>query len=980
MQLYDGPTRRILRKTESDGQLRVDGRIDHLEDRFCYVKQQLRVTQRRNIDTFQHIADEWSLEEEKKYDEVGALVFTSKPNITDPFLLNKTIRNLSFKPDQAFNYLQIDNQAQYDLTPLLCSIHNYENITKPPVVAANFNGGISPSCYVDHSAYGRLWFGQRTTLAPPDEQVAVGTAPFVINNPNANIAGNNVLTPSVVGLSHMDERMALDQPLFSVHTRIGVDKFGDNDTARMEWEYNEQKDRYELPSFTINLRDVYVANNNVAITPHFTVPRQHTSTLRPDHPHHYIFGSAVVPARAVAVPPGAHIIYEAGVVHYDQEGKDFVYVPIGSAQSPAHNDGAGANQRLDKTFYWVVPSFAIRAGNIYSSLGRPRKYARTLERYKAATDWETSFNPQLPDVATTAHAALNNAQRPFWSFYEDTKGRRNNGPYNLWDLVEIGRIREYQHTAAALADLAGAPIAAVPGLSIQFVETTDATPSQVTDLIAQIQQLVVTTRIPGYVQTLKFIWFVGRKGANGDYFYFRLNLDEVNAYRLGPRGVAGNGPNTYTGGTGAVLYPNPPTAEINRQWALRSVKIEHDHENGGFITKKIGTPFVERLDEAMLFANFAAGEGANDPPLPHRSVRQFRQETFGAAAGLASKGDLRGDVGHEDEFTTFGAAVNDAFNAAGVHDANRFTQDHAEQWRLFLPVRQPLQNTPASFTEMNVSCVEPFFGYTTGCAQFSCLEPLSFVDQGREFPLLIQDYQYDFSRGFDKVLTNGWYRRADCELKLQAVGVPEFTTVSNKYPDVFQLDKDTEVVSEISPTFESYTLQYETDLPSFEIETREGMFEYLFIRSRYIASDWTPSTNAVITGLEITVRGSKNHFVTALSTDDIERISYSNCNNACEWRKLHDAGQGILLHLSDIGLGGELEAVYPRKNRIKLKIKVTSESVPLPELQEMYEGRENRSNPLAQKDMHLTLIRQNRVLHGDIRGLKFDLQNESYRR
>jgi len=357
----------------------------------------------------------------------------------------------------------------------------------------------------------------------------------------------------------------------------------------------------------------------------------------------------------------------------------------------------------------------------------------------------------------------------------------------------------------------------------------------------------------------------------------------------------------------------------------------------------------------------------------------MRQEVFGgvaAAAGVATMGDLRGDA-QTGDFTTFGAVVNDEF-AAGAHHANRFTHDHAEQWRLYLPVRNEASNTQAGHTEFTVSCVEPFFGYTTGPAQFSCVEPLSFADQGREFPLLIQDYQYDFSRGFDKIFTNGMNGAPFSDLIVEAIGKPEFTTISNKYPDVFQLDKDTEVVSENSPSFESYTQQYVgAKLPTFSIETREGMFEYIFIRSRYTSANFIPTGNPLITGLNIKVRGSKNHFVTALSAEDIERISFSNCNSACGWRKLHDAGQGILLHLSDIGLGGEIEAVYPRKDRIKLEITVTSEQLPSVEI--LY-GVAYNSNPDSHREMRLTLIRQNRVLHGDIRGIKFDNQNESYRR
>jgi hypothetical protein len=256
---------------------------------------------------------------------------------------------------------------------------------------------------------------------------------------------------------------------------------------------------------------------------------------------------------------------------------------------------------------------------------------------------------------------------------------------------------------------------------------------------------------------------------------------------------------------------------------------------------------------------------------------------------------------------------------------------------------------------------------------------------GREFPLLVQDYRYDFARNYENVFTNGFFHREDTEVIVSAIGSPEFTTVSNRYHDVLQLDKDSETISEVSPTFESYMKSYYETLPSFSIETQEGMFEYVFIRSRYVGSNSIPSTNPVITGIEITVRGNKNHFAAALDAEDIERLSFSNCNTDCEWRKLHDAGQGVLLHLSDIGLGGELESVYPFKNRIKLEIAVVSERLPAVEILDAVNidptdaFGHTPSFPDSNKEMRLTLIRQNQILKGDIRGMRFELLNDSLR-
>ena len=70
MQTYDGPIRRILRKTVSNTTLKIDGRVDHLEDRFVYVRQKLKVIQKHKTEIASlHIPTEWSMFEEKEEDQ-----------------------------------------------------------------------------------------------------------------------------------------------------------------------------------------------------------------------------------------------------------------------------------------------------------------------------------------------------------------------------------------------------------------------------------------------------------------------------------------------------------------------------------------------------------------------------------------------------------------------------------------------------------------------------------------------------------------------------------------------------------------------------------------------------------------------------------------------------------------------------------------------------------------------------------------------
>ena len=180
-------------------------------------------------------------------------------------------------------------------------------------------------------------------------------------------------------------------------------------------------------------------------------------------------------------------------------------------------------------------------------------------------------------------------------------------------------------------------------------------------------------------------------------------------------------------------------------------------------------------------------------------------------------------------------------------------------------------------------------------------------------------------------------------------------------------------IAEVTPTFDAYKTQFvdrpgDETIPTIKIETRSGMFEYLFLWIEYPSQidvmDF-PFSNPVIESLKILVRGRDNLFVRTLIADDIERLSRENCHKLCKWRELHESGQGILLSLADIGLTEEIP--FPQRERIQLEITCLSKSKPLT----------NEVNTPDFVDFNVVIIRRNQLFKGDFTGTSFVFLNEN---
>ena len=180
-------------------------------------------------------------------------------------------------------------------------------------------------------------------------------------------------------------------------------------------------------------------------------------------------------------------------------------------------------------------------------------------------------------------------------------------------------------------------------------------------------------------------------------------------------------------------------------------------------------------------------------------------------------------------------------------------------------------------------------------------------------------------------------------------------------------------LSEITPTYNSYSVLFSDDpgaetIPRIEIETRSGMFEYLFMWVDYPPQTIVafPKTHPIIQSLEFKVRGRENLFVRKLNGDDIERLSRDNCHKLCNWREWHERGQGVLLRLGDLGLTEEL--AYPERKRIQLEISCLSKSSP--------EQTDNIPRPIS-AEFHVVVVRRNQLFRGDNTGTTFSFLNEN---
>ena len=72
MQFYEGPSRRVLKRTKSASEIKVDGTRDHEEERAIFVKQTIRLQQKPTGGAVGPLAAHWVFVEEQAHEFFGA--------------------------------------------------------------------------------------------------------------------------------------------------------------------------------------------------------------------------------------------------------------------------------------------------------------------------------------------------------------------------------------------------------------------------------------------------------------------------------------------------------------------------------------------------------------------------------------------------------------------------------------------------------------------------------------------------------------------------------------------------------------------------------------------------------------------------------------------------------------------------------------------------------------------------------------------
>ena len=1034
MQKYSGPIRRVIKKTSSGSEFKVDGTMNHLESRNTFIKQEFTLEQYRTMDEWGNIADEWIFEEEKSVFGLEAnhrVPFHEKPVIEDRLMINKSLQNLAFKPHNSVNYLNLDNEAQTRLTPLLCSERSFNNVTKKPVLKYDNDNEIADTAFVQVGGYNRFWFG---ALRDYDDEAGVtniaGKAPFFLADYTADLDNGNPPIYSAFGWLpqnlHTGQVLKQDSALYLDEKLCGL----------IEFKYDKVRDIYKSEPFEVLLNydlagqtllhsaytDQEHLKNDQPTTLHLTVPSMETLSSHLT-PYNYFFVNDVGNAGRGSLPTPAQIA--AAGINETLNLRDFVAVPCGAypgvVRDPVDYIGqdvlAARQKQSYHEIYMFVPCFRIVKGHRRSSIARPRRFAGNFAAV-LAQNFIALNNTPLIDNAIFDLANQDTflpSTRAFWANYYSTKfryfdgdevttldqatGRYTSTRNYLYDYVKIGDIR-IQNAAN------GADQHPIIGLQFQPDENFANYP-HIRTMIDTI--LLKANAAPRIIAN-----------DTGEFFCLWANTDQPkdNPENMKPLRIRLNSLNTFYNKThivnnlydgkfanGLALVAHKADMLLNRQVQFEVDAIPHDNVQGlearlrhtryrkhlnMFKNPRAETTYAEMLQVAIagvlpngnqavsdadraiikqlgMYSKYSSelhGEDQFAKELTERSVFTFADTPEGDE-GLLAVDILGTNPGVPLEFFPQ-RAINGSLGNANFEYYDDATCE------LFIPVRRQIPIKLALPHKITVECQEPFIGYTSGTNVLDCKQPLNTHKFGTNFPLSIQDYSYHFSQSFADIFKRGYLNDYRTELVVKAVSYPEFTTISEKHGRINQEDKEVLQIGELTSTIERHSKLYErADLPTIEIEVRQGMFEYLFCWIEYKRNPIyqnLPLTDPVITGLRIHIRGRENLFLKSLDASDLEQLSRYNCHKDCDWRALHDNGQGILLHLSDIGLTEEIP--FGKRERIVLSVELTDRvQLKTPETGDFFEGSQ-------QQVFNVALIRENQLLSGDFKSCRFEYYNE----
>ena len=1071
MQIYDGPTRRVLRKLNVNTArgFTVNGIVSQEEERAIYVRQKFTLKQYEEDakENLEHMSDQWTFPEERGQFDVragnnanntGALLpipFTQKHTLSDRLLLNKSFSSVFFKPDNSHNFLTIENRVQAQLAPLLCSELQLTNVTRNPVITGIPSYEQPEVVRVQLGMYDRFWFGSVhvSGAGVPNRD---GEASYYVTNQNAIVDHNNPEHYSAYGFS---SELLFTQEL----TR---------NRGYIDFMYDPEKDVYRSKPFEVsvpqplNQGEYYAPANltnagglnynvppqDVANKPGFNdtihdfqtyiVPSIETrptqdATVRDNEditPYNYFKNRDYAGDGDVTTRPRKHLPTPAQMVtgpanvnqvfREDRNLLDCIKIPLDSGKKSANrrimgHELGGARILSDdfkEQMYLFIPNFRIVKGNKYSSSARARRLAgnyhvggalRAIHRPWTTNDFQI---PSMAEASANVVQSLE-LQREYWAFYEETRNNKQyvsesdwtkiitqasldvspkqmlNEPAPMWDIVKVGKF------------VIETPNDRVPLVCIQF---EDGLPDEIEALITSIKTDVVDNRATAdapdvLVASHKDINFLFREKKQTDKQtaftqhteskgYYRLRLDECNRFATEDTQNMNGSTFALADGTEPWIDANDPFLPTthadyrNGLWTYgRKIQVSNKNGHGAVFLKAGNSPFQ---NEAMYERAKRLPVGDEHGDNGAQQLHNYREASIAEAAQTPSNKvcgkplDLRSNYNfmihtHAHLQDEFFEVFPQPANIDGVRRLSNENYTKLQNFEIFLPVRRQTVNHFTGAKEVGVECIEPFFGYCTGTSQLDCQHPLDTRKFGKNFPLTIQDYTYTFLRDASPLLAQmkGYIKDPWSTLAITEDNDPEFTCISEKLPQTHQDNKDVMNIHEITPTIDHFFTSYsQGSVAKIDVETRSGMFEYLFLYLKYArgSSDLqTPLHDPVITQLEFKVRGRENLFVKVLDQYDIERISRNNCHKLCDWRYMHNHGQGTLLHLSDIGLTEEI--AFPRRKRIQLEISLLADTTDLSTTTTLPDMRE----------FHVAIIRQNQLLMGNVLGCKFSFVNES---
>jgi hypothetical protein len=690
---------------------------------------------------------------------------------------------------------------------------------------------------------------------------------------------------------------------------------------------------------------------------------------------------------------------------------------------------AQANQ-IKRSFHEIhmfVPAFRIVKGHKYRSISRPKRY-NTVVAAPEANVLAQQFNQHnkflLPNVFSANQALVLGQQIPYWADYyteqrcvtQDEQG----GDDDLFEYIKIGYIKTEDITVDGDDPH--------PMLLIRFAAEDTMAGEKYAGIRAMINHILELARRPEAdrpdprVDVAEFFVLVNGPFENADtgapekraathtsLKALRLKMKYINAFYKGI--YAPHAP--YNDYGGHMVIDNLKETFSNN----RIVQIEIAHNNdivphslfrenlnifknphtldtfkqlltvaNGMGAAAATLEQIRWIRDLQRFGSEMHNENQFAKPFTHRSVFEFADTVEGKEDETVPNGgvhvppgqflpsrvvdgmDPLADVNYALPKVLFPQPVPGVIPGSLGDDAFEIYKSRVIE--IYMPVRKEQELNIALPKEVFVECVEPFVGYGSGEHILQAKRPLD-CRYDKNFSLAIQDYSYHFTRDGSELLKNGYKNDPHTVLQISAMTAPEFTTVSDKLPGVLQENKGVTDIRELSSHIEKHQVIF-NDTPAYvEFEVRSGMFEFLFLWVEFTHKStvqYYPDSDPVIEGIEIKIRGRDNLFIKSIGKHDLAQLSRDNSHSECEWRELHENGQGIMLHLADLGLTESI--VYGARERIVFKISLTQLGMP--------DGTDETLQFLNNPEMvfKTALVRKNQAFRGDVNSCRFEYLNE----